>query len=110
MKPWEKFIKLTNGDKGVLDAYTQMRMSLQDFNIHEWQLEKGYRIPGTIYEMRAITLAEMTKLVADLQKYGILPEEEHDKFKEYILSEYKKIDELYPLQKGDKPDFMYNED
>ena len=110
MRPWESFLEKINADKEVLDLYTQMRKSLQDFNIHEWQLEKGYRIPGLIYSIRAEVINERFKLEEKLKNYGILPIEEIPMFTNYILNKFKKIDDEYPLQKGNEPDFMDDED
>lgn len=110
MKPWESYVEKLNADKEILDLYIKLRKTLQDFNIQEWQLEKGYRIPGLIYSIRAEAISEKYKLEEKLKNYGILPSEEVPMFNDYFLNKFKEIDDKYPLQKGDKPDFMDDED
>lgn len=110
MEVWKKYIEHTGADKEFLQSYIEMRKTLQDFNVEEWQLEKGIRIPGAIYSMRAKTIADMSKLQEQLKKYGLLSNDNLDEFKEYLLDKLKMINDEYPLQKGKIPDFMDNED
>jgi hypothetical protein len=111
MEAWEKFINQTNMDKEFLDSYIVMRKSLQDFGVHEWQLQKGYRIPGTIYQIRTETISKKMDLIATLQRYGLIHSEEDFKnLNDYFTAKLMKIDEEYPLQKGDKSDYMDDED
>lgn len=110
MKPWESYIEKLNADKDVLDLYEKFRKSLQDFNIHEWQLKKGYRIPGTIYTIRGEVINGRYKLEEKLKNYGILPSEEIPMFNNHILNKFREIDDKYPLQKGDEPDYLDDED
>ena len=74
MEIWKKYIERTGADKEFLQSYITMRKTLQDFNVEEWQLEKGIRIPGAIYSMRAKTIADMSDLQEQLKKYGLLIE------------------------------------
>jgi hypothetical protein len=110
MEVWKKFIERTGSDKDVLESYTTMRKTLQDFNVSEWQLKKGYRIPGAIYNMRETTIRDLFDLEEQLKKYGLLSKENLDEFKEYIFDKFKMINAEYPLQNGNKPDFMDDED
>ena len=111
MEPWEKLLNHTNMDKEFLDLYINMRKSLQDFGVEEWQLEKGYRIPGTIYQIRAEAISKKMDLIDTLQRYGLIRSEEDLKnLNDYFTAKLMKIDEEYPLQKGDKSDYMDDED
>jgi hypothetical protein len=49
-------------------------------------------------------------LEEQLKKYGLLSKENLDEFKEYIFDKFKMINAEYPLQNGNKPDFMDDED
>ena len=111
MRPWEQFIAKTNADKNVLESYIKMRVSLQHFGVEQWQLEKGYRIPGTIYTLRAETISNRMHLVNELSKYGLLSDNNDIVLLgKYLEDKLKKIDEEYPLQKGEKPDYIDDED
>ena len=110
MKPWESYIEKLKADEDILILYRKMRKSLQDFNVHEWQLKKGYKIPGAIYTYRAEAIAEKFKLEEKLKNYGLLPSEDVSMFNDYFLNKFKEIDDEYPLQKGEEPDYMDDED
>lgn len=110
MKPWESYIEKLKADEDTLILYRKMRKSLQDFNVHEWQLKKGYKIPGAIYTYRAEAIAEKFKLEEKLKNYGLLPSEDVSMFNNYFLNKFKEIDDEYPLQKGEEPDYMDDED
>lgn len=99
-----------NLDKPIIDGYRKMRQSLQDYDIHEWQLEKGYRIPGTIYNLRADNISMMVDLKNRLIKYGMFNEnKDSDNFRDYFVEKFKQVDEEIPLQKG-KPSYLDDED
>lgn len=111
MEAWEKFINHTEMDKEVLDLYAKMRKSLQDFGVEEWQLSKGYRIPGEIYKLRGEVISKQLDIIHTLQRYGFIHSNEDLKnLYDYLITKYKQIDEEYPLQKGEKPDYMDEED
>ena len=110
MKPWESYIEKMNADDETLTLYKKLRKALKDFDVNEWQLEKGHRIPGEIYTYRAEAIAEKYKLEEKLKNYGLLPSEDVSMFNNYFLNKFKEIDDEFPLQKGDKPDYMDDED
>lgn len=110
MRPFEKFLKKTNEDEELFKSYKLMRKTLQILDVHEWQLEKGYRIPGVVYQQRAETLAEKDRVVDTLKKYGLL--NTTDDLKElhnYIVKKFYEIDQEIPLL-NDKPDYLEDED
>ena len=110
MKPFEKFLERTNEDKELFEKYRMMRETLQTYDIHEWQLEKGYRIPGTVYQNRAETIAEKNRVAEVLKKYGLLTTpEELQEFNNYVVKKFYEIDQETPLQKG-KPDYLDDEE
>ena len=72
MEPFVLYLEKTNEGEEIFNSYRKMREALQDFNIAEWQLEKGYRIPGTIYLLRTETLREKNRVEKLLKRYGLL--------------------------------------
>jgi len=110
MEPFELYLERTNEGKELFDSYRKMREALQDFEIAEWQLEKGYRIPGTIYLLRTETLREKNRVAKVLEKYGLLRKlDDKEKFNQYVVKKFYEIDQETPLQKG-KPDYLDDED
>jgi hypothetical protein len=110
MKLFEKIMLRHNFDKPIIDGYREMRQALQDYGIHEWQLKKGDRIPGTIYNLRAENISRMVVLKNKLNDYGVFDENiDSDDFREYFIEKFKEIDREIPLQ-NEKPDYLPDED
>jgi len=110
MEPFVLYLEKTNEGEEIFNSYRKMREALQDFNIAEWQLEKGYRIPGTIYLLRTETLREKNRVEKLLKRYGLLNKfGDEEKFNEYVVKKFYEIDQETPLQKG-KPDYLDDED
>lgn len=94
------FIKLSNLDSEVIDAYRKTRMIAQKNNFTEEELKTVTRMPNEMHNIYMYFHGKIKKLYGDLHKYGFTnhPDQLPDDVQEYLMNKLEEINKEISME------------